>query len=515
MKIGVPKERITRESRVAATPDTVKQLIRLGFVILVESGAGTSASFEDTDYSEAGALLTNDTEIWQSDIVIKVNPPTEEELSLIPSGILLISFIWPTQNATLLAKLARLNITVLSMDSVPRISRAQAFDALTSMANIAGYRAIIEAAHEFGRFFNGQITAAGKILPAKVMVIGAGVAGLSAIGVARSLGAIVRAFDSRLEVKEQVKSMGAEFIELNLTGHLESSDGCYARVMSDNFLKSEIELLTSQVKEVDIIITTAMIPGKPAPVLITREMVETMKTGSIIVDLAAQTGGNCELTLVDKLNITNNGVKIIGYTDLPSRLATQSSQLYSNNLVNLLKLLCLGQNGQISMDFNDIVVRQMTVINEGNITWPPPAAQSAESVKPVSLSSESESPSPKLLNKPGLWRQYLLLILAIIIFLGLASISSIPTEIVSHLTIFALACIIGYYVVWNVSNALHTPLISVTNAISGIIIIGALLQIEHGGWISVFSLAAIFIASINIFGGFTVTQRMLKMFRKN
>ncbi|WWP00676.1 MAG: Re/Si-specific NAD(P)(+) transhydrogenase subunit alpha [Candidatus Dasytiphilus stammeri] len=513
MKIGVPKERITRESRVAATPDTVKQLIRLGFVILVESGAGTSASFEDTDYSEAGALLTNSTEIWQSDIVIKVNPPTEDELSLIPSGILLISFIWPTQNSTLLAKLARLKITVLSMDSVPRISRAQAFDALTSMANIAGYRAIIEAAHEFGRFLNGQITAAGKIWPAKVMVIGAGVAGLSAIGVARSLGAIVRAFDSRLEVKEQVNSMGAEFIELNLTGHVERSDGCYARVMSDNFIKSEIELLTYQVKEVDIIITTAMIPGKPAPVLITREMVKTMKTGSIIVDIAAQTGGNCELTLMDKLTITNNGVKIIGYTDLPSRLPTQSSQLYSNNLVNLLKLLCINK-GQISIDFNDLVVRQMTVINEGNITWPPPpAAKSAESVKPVSPSSSS--PSTPLLNKPGLWRQYLLLILAIIIFVGLASISSIPTEIVSHLTIFAMACIIGYYVVWNVSNALHTPLISVTNAISGIIIIGALLQIEHGGWISVFSLAAIFIASINIFGGFTVTQRMLKMFRKN
>ncbi|WWO98096.1 MAG: Re/Si-specific NAD(P)(+) transhydrogenase subunit alpha [Candidatus Dasytiphilus stammeri] len=513
MKIGVPKERITRESRVAATPDTVKQLIRLGFVILVESGAGTSASFEDTDYSEAGAILTNYTEIWQSDIVIKVNPPTEEELSLIPDGILLISFIWPTQNSTLLAKLARLNITVLSMDNVPRISRAQAFDAVTSMAHIAGYRAIIEAAHEFGRFFNGQITAAGKILPAKVMVIGAGVAGLSAIGVARSLGAIVRAFDSRLEVKEQVNSMGADFLELNITGDLESSDGCYARVMSDNFMKSEIELLTYQVKEVDIIITTAMIPGKPAPVIITRKMVETMKTGSIIVDLAAQTGGNCELTLVDKLTITNNGVKIIGYTDLPSRLPAQSSQLYSNNLVNLLKLLCIEQNGQISIDFNDIVVRQMTVIKEGNITWPAPAlkANYAESVKPVSPSSEL----PIILNQPGLWRQYLLLILAIIIFCGIANLSPIPTEIVSHLTIFAMSCIIGYYVVWNVSNALHTPLISVTNAISGIIIIGALLQIEHGGWISVFSLAAIFIASINIFGGFAVTQRMLKMFRKN
>ncbi|WWO98997.1 MAG: Re/Si-specific NAD(P)(+) transhydrogenase subunit alpha [Candidatus Dasytiphilus stammeri] len=514
MKIGVPKELIIRESRVAATPDTVKQLIRLGFVILVESGAGTSASFEDTDYSEAGALLTNSTEIWQSDIVIKVNPPTEEELSLIPSGILLISFIWPTQNSTLLAKLARLNITVLSMDSVPRISRAQAFDALTSMANIAGYRAIIEAAHEFGRFFNGQITAAGKILPAKVMVIGAGVAGLSAIGVARNLGALVRAFDSRLEVKEQVKSMGADFIELNITGHLESSEDCYARVMSDNFMKSERELLNDQVKEVDIIITTAMIPGKPAPVIITRKMVETMKTGSIIVDLAAQTGGNCELTLVDKLTITNNGVKIIGYTDLPSRLPTQSSQLYSNNLVNLLKLLCTEQNGQINIDFNDIVVRQMTVIKEGNITWPAPALKAntvVESVKSVSPSSEL----PKILNKTGLWRQYLLLILAIIIFGGIATFSTIPTEMVSHLTIFAMACIIGYYVVWNVSNALHTPLISVTNAISGIIIIGALLQIEHGGWISFFSLAAIFIASINIFGGFAVTQRMLKMFRKN
>ncbi|BDG89528.1 NAD(P) transhydrogenase subunit alpha [Citrobacter koseri] len=509
MRIGIPKERLTNETRVAATPKTVEQLLKLGFTVAVESGAGQLASFDDKAFTEAGAEIVEGNAVWQSEIILKVNAPEDDEIPLLNAGTTLVSFLWPAQNPELLQKLAERNVTVMAMDSVPRISRAQSLDALSSMANIAGYRAIVEAAHEFGRFFTGQITAAGKVPPAKVMVIGAGVAGLAAIGAANSLGAIVRAFDTRPEVKEQVQSMGAEFLELDFKEEAGSGDG-YAKVMSEAFIKAEMELFAAQAKEVDIIVTTALIPGKPAPTLITREMVDSMKSGSVIVDLAAQNGGNCEYTVAGQVTTTDNGVKVIGYTDLPGRLPTQSSQLYGTNLVNLLKLLCKEKDGNIDVDFDDVVVRGVTVVRDGEITWPAPPIQ----VSAQPQAAPQAAPAPKEAEKPASpWRKYALMALAIILFGWLADVA--PKEFLGHFTVFALACVVGYYVVWNVSHALHTPLMSVTNAISGIIVVGALLQIGQGGWVSFLSFIAVLIASINIFGGFTVTQRMLKMFRKN
>lgn len=509
MRIGIPKERLANEARVAATPKTVEQLLKLGFEVVLERDAGKSASFDDAAYETAGASIADGNDVWQADIILKVNAPQDDEIALMRAGSTLVSFIWPAQNAALLEKLAQRQVTVMAMDSVPRISRAQSMDALSSMANIAGYRAIIEAAHEFGRFFTGQITAAGKVPPAKVMVIGAGVAGLAAIGAAGSLGAIVRAFDTRPEVKEQVKSMGAEFLELDFEEEAGSGDG-YAKVMSEAFIKAEMELFAAQAKDVDIIVTTALIPGKPAPRLITKEMVLSMKPGSVVVDLAAQTGGNCELTVADQVTVTENGVKIIGYTDLPSRLPTQSSQLYATNLVNLLKLLCKEKNGEIDVDFDDVVIRSVTVIKQGEVTWPAPpiqvSAQPQQAKPAVAAMKEDVKPASP-------WKKYVFLAIVIVLFGWLANVA--PKEFLSHFTVFALSCVVGYYVVWNVSHALHTPLMSVTNAISGIIVVGALLQIGHGGWVSFFSFIAVLIASINIFGGFTVTQRMLKMFRKN
>ena len=508
MRIGVPREKGDRETRVAATPKTVEQLLKLGFSVAIESGAGKLASFDDEVFIQAGAEIVAGDEVWQSDIILKVNAPLTEEIVLLNPGTTLISFIWPAQNAQLMAQLAERDINVMAMDSVPRISRAQSLDALSSMANIAGYRAIVEAAHEFGRFFTGQITAAGKVPPAKVMVIGAGVAGLAAIGAANSLGAIVRAFDTRPEVKEQVQSMGAEFLELDFKEEAGSGDG-YAKVMSEAFIAAEMALFAAQAKEVDIIVTTALIPGKPAPTLITREMVDSMTPGSVVVDLAAQNGGNCEYTVANEIVTTPNGVKVIGYTDLAGRLPTQSSQLYGTNLVNLLKLLCKEKDGTLTIDFDDVVIRGVTVIREGEVTWPAP---------PIQVSAQPQA-APKAVEKPkeaekstSPWRKYAFLALAIILFGWLASVA--PKEFLGHFTVFALACVVGYYVVWNVSHALHTPLMSVTNAISGIIVVGALLQIGHGGWVSFLSFIAVLIASINIFGGFTVTQRMLKMFRK-
>nr|WP_314265795.1 Re/Si-specific NAD(P)(+) transhydrogenase subunit alpha [uncultured Moellerella sp.] len=508
MRIGIPRERLANEARVAATPSTVNQLLKLGFTVSIESGAGHLASFEDSAYEQAGAEIVSRESALAADIVFKVNAPDSDEISLLKEGATLVSFIWPAQNPELLDALKAQNINVLSMDAVPRISRAQSLDALSSMANIAGYRAIIEAAHEFGRFFTGQITAAGKVPPAKVMVIGAGVAGLAAIGAAGSLGAIVRAFDTRPEVKEQVQSMGAEFLELDFKEEAGSGDG-YAKVMSEAFIKAEMALFAAQAKDVDIIVTTALIPGKPAPKLITEEMILSMKPGSVIVDLAAQTGGNCALTQADKLVVTENGVRIIGYTDLPSRLPTQSSQLYGTNLVNLMKLLCKEKNGEINIDFDDVVLRGVTIVKEGEITWPaPPIQVSAQpQAKPQEPKAAKVAKEPK---SPAL--KYSLFALTIILFGWFANVA--PKEFLSHFTVFALACVVGYYVVWNVTHALHTPLMSVTNAISGIIVVGAVLQIGSGGWVSFFSFIAILIASINIFGGFTVTQRMLKMFRK-
>lgn len=509
MRIGVPRERLANEARVAATPKTIELLLKLGFTVAIEKTAGKLASFDDTAYEAAGAVIVDTADVWQSDIILKVNAPQESEIALMREGSTLVSFIWPAQNPELMAQLAARNVTAMAMDAVPRISRAQSLDALSSMANIAGYRAIVEAAHEFGRFFTGQITAAGKVPPAKVMIIGAGVAGLAAIGAAGSLGAIVRAFDTRPEVKEQVQSMGAEFLELDFEEEAGSGDG-YAKVMSEAFIKAEMALFAAQAQDVDIIVTTALIPGKPAPKLITKDMIASMKPGSVIVDLAAQTGGNCELTVADQVTITDNGVKIIGYTDLPSRLPTQSSQLYGTNLVNLLKLLSKEKDGQINIDFDDTVIRGVTVVREGEITWPAPPIQ----VSAQPQQAQAAAPLAKIEKKPmSPWVKYGLITLAILLFGWFAN--SAPKEFLSHFTVFALACVVGYYVVWNVSHALHTPLMSVTNAISGIIVVGALLQIGTGSWVSFFSFIAVLIASINIFGGFTVTQRMLKMFRKN
>ena len=510
MLIGVPRERLDNESRVAATPKTVQQILKLGFEVIVEHDAGFKASFEDQAFVAAGAKVGDAAQVWQADIIFKVNAPTDDEIALIKEGATLVSFIWPAQNPQLMEKLSAKKINVLAMDAVPRISRAQALDALSSMANIAGYRAVVEAAHEFGSFFTGQITAAGKVPPAKVLVIGAGVAGLAAIGAANSLGAIVRAFDSRPEVKEQVESMGAIFLEIDFKEEGGSGDG-YAKVMSEEFNRRALALYAEQAKEVDIIITTALIPGRPAPRLITKEMVESMKPGSVIVDLAAATGGNCELTKAGEVVVTDNQVKIIGYTDLPSRLPTQSSQLYGTNLVNLLKLLCKNKDGQIDINFDDVVLRGVTVIRDGEVTWPAPpiqvSAQPQQQAKAASaVKKEEEKPTDPR-------KKYGIMAAVGVLFLWLTSIA--PAAFLSHLTVFVLACVVGYYVVWNVSHALHTPLMAVTNAISGIIIVGALLQISQGNFfISVLAFIAILVASINIFGGFRVTQRMLSMFRK-
>ena len=509
MLIGVPRELLDNESRVAATPKTVQQILKLGFDVIVEHDAGFKASFEDQAFVAAGAKVGDAAQVWQADIIFKVNAPTDDEIALIKEGATLVSFIWPAQNPQLMEKLSAKKINVLAMDAVPRISRAQALDALSSMANIAGYRAVVEAAHEFGSFFTGQITAAGKVPPAKVLVIGAGVAGLAAIGAANSLGAIVRAFDSRPEVKEQVESMGASFLEIDFKEEGGSGDG-YAKVMSEEFNRRALALYAEQAKEVDIIITTALIPGKPAPRLITKEMVESMKPGSVIVDLAAATGGNCELSKAGEVVVTDNQVKIIGYTDLPSRLPTQSSQLYGTNLVNLLKLLCKNKDGQIDINFDDVVLRGVTVVREGEITWPAPPIQVSAQPQQTKAASAVKKEDKKPTDPR---KKYGIMAAVGILFLWLTSIA--PAAFLSHLTVFVLACVVGYYVVWNVSHALHTPLMAVTNAISGIIIVGALLQISQGKvFISVLAFIAILVASINIFGGFRVTQRMLSMFRK-
>ena len=510
MLIGVPRERLDNESRVAATPKTVQQILKLGFDVIVEHDAGFKASFEDQAFVAAGAKVGDAAQVWQADIIFKVNAPTDDEIALIKEGATLVSFIWPAQNPQLMEKLSAKKINVLAMDSVPRISRAQALDALSSMANIAGYRAVVEAAHEFGSFFTGQITAAGKVPPAKVLVIGAGVAGLAAIGAANSLGAIVRAFDSRPEVKEQVESMGASFLEIDFKEEGGSGDG-YAKVMSEEFNRRALALYAEQAKEVDIIITTALIPGRPAPRLITKEMVESMKPGSVIVDLATATGGNCELSKAGEVVVTDNQVKIIGYTDLPSRLPTQSSQLYGTNLVNLLKLLCKNKDGQIDINFDDVVLRGVTVIRDGEVTWPaPPIQVSAQPQQQAKAASAVEKEEEKPTDPR---KKYGIMAAVGVLFLWLTSIA--PAAFLSHFTVFVLACVVGYYVVWNVSHALHTPLMAVTNAISGIIIVGALLQISQGHFfISVLAFIAILVASINIFGGFRVTQRMLSMFRK-
>jgi H+-translocating NAD(P) transhydrogenase subunit alpha len=517
MKIGVPKEIHPGEKRVATTPEAAEQLIKLGFSVCIESGAGVNANISDEVYKEAGVEIVKDAKtLWQnSDIVMKVRAPEQHselninEVDLLPQGGKLISFIWPAQNEALMNELAAKGATVLAMDSVPRISRAQKCDALSSMANIAGYRAIVEAAQHFGRFFTGQITAAGKIPPAKVLVIGAGVAGLAAIGAAKSMGAIVRSFDTRPEVKEQIESMDAEFLMLDFKEE-GSGTGGYAKTMSKEFIEAEMALFAKQAMEVDIIVTTALIPGKPAPKLITEAMVVSMKSGSVIVDLAAEQGGNCELTEKDKV-VVKHDVTIIGYTNLPSRLANQSSQLYATNLRHLLTELCPEKNGVINVNMEDEVIRGTTVIKEGKITWPPPPPTLSVAPQPQTEAPAYNKEEPK---KEASWlKQYLPLLVGCAALFGIGSVA--PTAFMSHFTVFVLACFIGYQVIWNVSASLHTPLMSVTNAISGIIVIGALVQISTpDSLIGGLAGLAILIASINIAGGFLVTRRMLEMFRK-
>ena len=519
MRIGIPKEVHPDECRVAATPETAEQLHKLGYTLAIEAGAGEKAHFSDDSYREAGVEIVDDTRrLWaESDIVMKVRAPELhpqlgiDECELLPEGGRLVSFIWPAQNEALMQRLQARKATVLAMDSVPRISRAQKLDALSSMANIAGYRAVVEAANQFGRFFTGQITAAGKVPPAKIMIIGAGVAGLAAIGAAGSMGAVVRAFDTRPEVKEQVESMGAEFLELDFEEEDGAGEGGYAKVMSKAFIEAEMKLFAEQAMEVDVIITTALIPGRPAPKLITEGMVESMRDGSVIVDLAAEQGGNCALTEPGQI-VERHGVRIIGLTDLPSRLPTQSSQLYGTNLRHLLTDMTPQKDGELQVDMEDEVVRGLTVIHAGEITWPPPAPKLSAAPAPAKQAAPVAQPQP-VEEKPAAWKTAAGMGVAGLLLLALGSVA--PAAFLSHFTVFVLACILGYMVIWNVTPALHTPLMSVTNAISGIIVIGALLQVS-GASSGVTWLAgiAILIATINIAGGFLVTQRMLKMFQK-
>jgi H+-translocating NAD(P) transhydrogenase subunit alpha len=517
MKIGVPKEVHAGEQRVALTPETAGRIQKLGFDICVEAGAGAAAQFSDDSYRAAGVEVVGDTKkLWaDSDIVLKVRQPEAhpglgvDETELLRDGATLISFIWPAQNPELLEKLNARNATAIAMDAVPRISRAQKLDALSSMANIAGYRAVVEAANNFGRFFTGQITAAGKVPPAKVMVIGAGVAGLAAIGAARSMGAIVRAFDTRLEVKQQVESMGAEFLEMEFEED-GSGGGGYAKVMSEEFIKAEMELFAEQAKDVDIIITTALIPGRPAPKLITAAMVESMKPGSVVVDLAAEQGGNCELTEPGTIAV-KHGVSLIGYTDLPSRMAAQSSQLYGSNLAHMLSDLTPEKDGNINVNMEDDVIRGSTVVKGGEITWPPPAPKTP-AIAPAKP-AEAKAPAKKAAPRNVGLKSAVTLAVGGLVLVGLGSVA--PPAFMGHLTVFVLSCFVGYQVIWNVSPALHTPLMSVTNAISGIIVIGALLQISSpSGLVTALAGISVLIATINIAGGFLVTQRMLRMFRK-
>ena len=516
MKIGIPKEIHSGERRVATTPAVATQLQKLGFTVAMEAGAGARANFSDEAYAEAGVEIVADArELWSGcDIVMKVRGPEPhptwnvDELDLLHKGQTLICFLWPAQNQSMLDALATKGVTAIAMDSIPRISRAQKLDALSSMANIAGYRAVVEAAQHFGRFFTGQITAAGKVPPAKVLVIGAGVAGLAAIGAAKSMGAIVRAFDTRPEVKEQVESMDSEFLLLDFEED-GSGTGGYAKTMSEEFIAAEMALFAEQAKDVDIIITTALIPGKPAPELITAEMVESMHPGSVIVDLAAEQGGNCELTVPGEV-VVKHGVTLIGYTDLPSRLAAQSSQLYGTNLRHLLTDMCPGKDGQLVVDFEDEVVRGATVVKDGEITWPPPAPKIV--AKPPTPPPSARPPARKT-AKPSALGPLMTVGVGALALIGLGLVA--PASFMAHFTVFVLACFVGYMVIWNVTSALHTPLMSVTNAISSIIIIGALIQISaDSAWIPLLAGFTVLITSINIFGGFAVTRRMLNMFRK-
>ncbi len=527
MKLAIPREIRAGERRVAATPETVARFCRLGFEVLVEAGAGEKASFLDEDYVTAGASIIDDTEkLWSSaEIVLKVQPPEEHsalerhEVDLLPEGAILVSFLFPAKNTALIERLAARKATAIAMDQVPRITRAQKMDALSSMANIAGYRAVIEAASFFGRFFTGQMTAAGKVPPAKVLVIGAGVAGLAAIGAARGLGAIVRAFDTRPEVREQVKSLGAEALEVDFAEDA-SGEGGYAKQMSPAFIAAEMKLFSDQARDVDIIVTTALVPGKPAPILITRDMVESMKQGSVIVDLAAESGGNCQVTHPGEV-YEHHGVVIIGYVDLPSRLAPTASQLYGTNLFHLLA--DMGGGKSFHIDLEDEVVRGALVLKDGELMWPPPKKVVAAELKapmpripstvpPAEAKKQEQVEAPCKKSSPVGTVIGVLAGAAALVGLGLVA----PPSLLAHVTVFVLACFVGWQVVWNVTPALHTPLMSVTNAISGIILIGGMLQISGplSSAATILGAIAVLIATVNISGGFLVTQRMLRMFHQ-
>jgi H+-translocating NAD(P) transhydrogenase subunit alpha len=522
--IGVPKETAPGEKRVATVPDVVEKLVKLGFSVAVQSSAGDGANFDDESYRAVGAqVAATAAELWaKADIVFKVRGPSREEVGLMHEGQTLISFIWPAQNPELMQQLAARKVTVLAIDSLPRtLSRAQKMDALTSQAGVAGYRAVIEAANAFGRFFNGQITAAGKVPPAKVFIAGAGVAGLAAIGTAASLGAIVRANDTRAEVADQVVSLGGEFVKVDYEEE-GSGGGGYAKVMSEGFQQAQRAMYAKQAREVDIIITTALIPGKPAPKLITAEMVQSMKPGSVIVDMAAEQGGNCELTEPGQA-VVKHGVTLIGYTDLVSRLARQSSTLYASNLFRLTEELCKTKDGTINVNMEDDAIRGLTVVKEGSVTWPPPPVKAPPvAAKPAAMPAKAPKHGEASAPASGK-RMAITFLVAAVLFWFVGAFA--PPEFLGHFTVFVLAVFVGYMVVWNVTPALHTPLMSVTNAISSIIAIGALVQIapplmaqaagnRPEGWILGLAVVAMALTAVNMFGGFAVTQRMLQMFRK-
>lgn len=528
MKIGIPRETLPLEKRVATVPDVVEKLHGLGFTVAVESGAGAAANFDDDSYRAVGAeVLPDAAALWAAaDIVLKVRPPSAEEVALMRPGTILIGFIWPAQNPELMQQLAAKQATVLAMDCLPRtLSRAQKMDALTSTAGVSGYRAVIEAANAFGRYFNGQITAAGKVPPAKVFVAGAGVAGLAAIGTAANLGAIVRANDTRAEVADQVKSLGGTFVKVDYDED-GSGGGGYARVMSEGFQAAQRQMYATEAQNADIIITTALIPGKPAPRLITAEMVQSMKPGSVIVDMAAEQGGNCELTVPNEA-VVRHGVTIIGYTDLASRLAKQSSTLYATNLLRLMEELCKAKDGVPVVNMEDDAIRGLTVIKDGAITWPAPPIKQAPAPAPAGKAAAAQPAvaEKKSTHGPGapMSAKALTVVFAVAAALFWVVGAYAPAAFLGHFTVFVLACFIGYMVVWNVTPALHTPLMSVTNAISSIIAIGALVQIappqtgaegRPDGLILWLAFAALVLTAINMFGGFAVTRRMLAMFRK-
>ncbi len=527
--IGVPKETFAGEKRVASVPEVVEKLIKLGFAVRVESGAGDAANFADDTYVAAGAEIAPDAaSLWSAaDLVFKVRPPSSAEVALMKEGGTLIGFLWPAQNPELMQQLAAKKVTVLAIDALPRtLSRAQKMDALTSQAGVAGYRAVIEAANAFGRFFNGQITAAGKVPPAKVFIAGAGVAGLAAIGTAAGLGAIVRANDTRAEVADQVVSLGGEFVKVDYEEE-GSGGGGYAKVMSEGFQQAQREMYAKQAREVDIIVTTALIPGKPAPKLITATMVQSMKPGSVIVDMAAEQGGNCELTVPGEA-VVKYGVTIIGYTDLVSRLARQSSTLYATNLLRLTEELCKTKDGAINVNMEDDAIRGLTVIKDGAITWPAPAPKLPAAPPPQPAAKPTMAAEKKSAHGHGAGAPMAGSSLAMLFGGGAVLFWLVgafaPTSFLSHFTVFVLACFVGYMVVWNVTPSLHTPLMSVTNAISSIIAIGALVQVapplevatdgRPNSLILGLAVFALVLTAINMFGGFAVTRRMLAMFRK-